>query len=89
MKNLNAYTKRSQSPKNNQNNIQPLPSQRSRNNSQRLLNKYKQNLKTDISKQSALPNKYRIVTEPFEDHLLQLSQSYAKLSRPSKREGKL
>jgi len=62
MKNLKAFTKRSQSPKNNTNNLQPLPSQRSRNNSQKLLHKYKQNLKTDISKQSALPNKYRIVT---------------------------
>jgi hypothetical protein len=91
MKKLKNIQKRPQSPRNTVQsicNMQPLASQRSKTNSQQLLKKYKQNIQTDISKQSTIPSKYRIVTEPIDDRMMQLTQSYAKLSRSKKREVK-
>lgn len=90
MKNLKTVVKRASSPKPTHaaNQLQPLPSQRSKANSQQLFKKYNQNAPADLTRQSALPNKYRIVTEPMDDHLLQLSKSYAKLSRSKRKEAK-
>lgn len=90
MKNLKTVVKRASSPKPSHaaNQLQPLPSQRSKANSQQLFKKYNQNAPADLTRQSALPNKYRIVTEPMDDHLLQLSKSYAKLSRSKRKETK-
>ena len=90
MKNLKTVVKRASSPKPTHaaHQLQPLPSQRSKANSQQLFKKYNQNAPADLTRQSALPNKYRIVTEPIDDHLLQLSKSYAKLSRSKRKEAK-
>lgn len=90
MKNLKTVVKRASSPKPSHavHQLQPLPSQRSKANSQQLFKKYNQNAPVDLTRQSALPNKYRIVTEPIDDHLLQLSKSYAKLSRSKRKDAK-
>lgn len=91
MKKLKNLQQRSPSPRNaalSNTNLQPLSSQRSKSNSQQLLKKYKQNIQIDLSKQSTIHNKYRIVTEPIDDHMLQMTQSYAKLSRPKRKDTK-
>ena len=83
MKSLKTVIKRASSPKISQTNtaLQPLSTQRSKANSRDVFNKYNQNLHTDLSKQSIIGNKYRIVTEPIDDNMLQLAKCYAKLSR--------
>jgi hypothetical protein len=89
MKKIKNMPKRPQSPRNtiqSISNLQPLASQRAKSNSQQLLKKYKQTIPTDISRQSNIPSKIRIVTEPIDERMLQLSQSYAKLSRSKKKE---
>lgn len=90
MKNLKTVVKRAASPRpmHAGNQLQPLSSQRSKANSQQIFKKYNQNAPADLTRQTALPNKYRIVTEPMDDHLLQLSKSYAKLSRSKRKETK-
>jgi len=91
MKKNKNIQKRPQSPRNTVqcvSNLQPLTSQRSKTNSQQLLKKYKQNIQTDISKQSNIPSKYRIVTEPIDDRMMHLTQSYARLSRSKKKDVK-
>jgi hypothetical protein len=91
MKKLKNLQQRSPSPRNavlSNTNLQPLSSQRSKSNSQQLLKKYKQNIQIDLSKQSTIHNKYRIVTEPIDDHMFQMTQSYAKLSRPKRKDAK-
>ena len=53
--------------------------------SQRVLKRYNPGNTMDMNKQSLLTNKYRIVTEPIEDHMIQLSKSFAKLSKSKKK----
>jgi hypothetical protein len=87
MKKLKAVIKRVSSPKNAANTtpLQPISTHRSKSNSQQIFKKYNQNTPIDLSKQSAIVNKYRIVTEPIDDCILQLSKSYAKLSRSKRK----
>jgi hypothetical protein len=35
------------------------------------------------------PNKYRIITEPVDDHIMQLTKSYSRLSKPKNKEIKI
>jgi hypothetical protein len=84
MKNLKTVIKRASSPKTAQSNaapLQTLSSHRGKGTSRDIFKKYNQSTPIDLSKQSIIPNKYRIVTEPIDDHMLQLSKSYARLSR--------
>lgn len=90
MKSLKNIVKRSPSPRNPQappQNSQGIASQRSKNNSQNLLRKYNQ-ANIEMEKRPLSKNKYRIVTEPIDDHLSQLAKSYAKLAPQRLREGK-
>lgn len=86
MKNLKTVIKKGSSPRiTTENNLQPLASQRSKTNSQHVFSKYNKNAIVDLSKQSNVQNKYRIVTEPIDDRIMQLSKSYAKLSKSKRK----
>lgn len=63
-------------------NLQPILSQRGKANSSQHVLKKNNHIE---AKHSTIDNKYRIVTEPIDDRMLQLSHSYAKLSRSKKK----
>lgn len=63
-------------------------SQRNKNSSHNLYKKYNQgNLIT--TKESIFHNKYRIVTEPVDDRMGQISRSYSKLAVAKRKETRL
>lgn len=92
MKKLKIISRNADSPKTNpsrQNQGNLIASQREKSDSQRVFRKYKQANTMDLNKQSFLANKYRIVTEPVEDHAVQLSKSFAKLPKSKRRSVKM
>lgn len=54
-----------------------------------MFRKYNQTDTVDLNKQSLVNNKCRIVTEPVEDHIKQLSKSFVKLSKSKKKSVKM
>ena len=78
-------SKYSPDTKNNQaslNNLQPINSQRNKISNANIYNKYNKKYAIDITKNENTPNKYRIMTEPVDDHIMQLTKSYSRLSKP-------
>lgn len=87
MKNLRSIVQRPSSPKGSGRtveNVQVLATQRGKDASQNLYKKYNQG-SGSRSKQTIVSNKYRIVTEPVDDHFLQITKSYSKLSKSNRR----